>query len=471
MKFIGRKHEIDALKSLRDKPSASLVIMKGRRRIGKSRLAKEFGQNYKFYSFSGIPPSKQETNASQRKFFSLQLEKYFHYPVKDNWFDMLHTLGTQTMNEKAVILMDEISWMSNGDDDFLGILKTMWDQIFSQNPKLIMIVCSSIASWIDKNILSNTGFVGRISLTLTLKELSLPECAQIWPAECTISPTEKLKMLSVTGGVPRYLEEINTNLSAEYNIKKMCFEPSGVLYTEFDQIFSDLFSKKNAMYKNIITTLADGNKDRLGIATTLGISDGGMLSEYLEDLETSGFISRDFTWIINSGKESNLSTYRLSDNYVRFYLKYIEPNKNKIKKGGFSDIDLSTLNNWYGILGLQFENLVKSNRQILLEQLSITNSSVVQDGGFFQRTTKRHPGCQIDYMIQTKENILYLCEIKTSKNAISANVIDEVKNKIKNLIVPKNFSILPILIFCGTLSEELDNSGYFARKIDFTELL
>jgi hypothetical protein len=115
-----------------------------------------------------------------------------------------------------IVLFDEISWMGSKDPDFLGKLKNAWDLYFKKNPKLIFILCGSVSSWIDKNILSHTGFLGRISYRLTLEELPLKDCNQFWSsAGGQISAYEKLKVLSITGGVPRYLEEIKPRMSAE----------------------------------------------------------------------------------------------------------------------------------------------------------------------------------------------------------------------------------------------------------------
>ena len=98
-----------------------------------------------------------------------------------------------------------------------------------------------MSSWIDENILSSTGFMGRISLELTLDELPLPVCNLFWRKKAKlISPYEKFKMLSVTGGVPRYLEEIDPDLSAEENIYNLAFPKGACLLknsTGFFQIF------------------------------------------------------------------------------------------------------------------------------------------------------------------------------------------------------------------------------------------
>ena len=124
---------------------------------------------------------------------------------------------------------------------------------FSKNPQLILVLCGSISSWIEENILSNTGFVGRIAIDFVLEELPLNVCNAFWhPKEKRITAYEKFKLLSVTGGVPLYLERIKPDLPAEQNIRDLCFMQGGLLVREFDEIFSDLFSRKNASHKEIV---------------------------------------------------------------------------------------------------------------------------------------------------------------------------------------------------------------------------
>ena len=104
--------------------------------------------------------------------------------------------------------------MAHGDATFLPKLKNAWDLYFKKNQEIIVALCGSISLWIEKNILGSTGFVGRQSLTLTLEEMPLNDCAQFWIDNNNhISALEKLLMLSVTGGIPRYLEEIDSKLS------------------------------------------------------------------------------------------------------------------------------------------------------------------------------------------------------------------------------------------------------------------
>ncbi len=472
--FVGRKEELKDLTLLLKKKTSSLVVIKGRRRIGKSRLIQEFGAIHKFYQFTGLAPTKDSTIQSQLNEFSRQLSIQTGLPevVADDWSKLFVLLAEKLKTEKIIVLFDEISWMGSKDPDFLGKLKNAWDIYFKLNPELMLILCGSVSAWIEKNILGSTGFLGRISLTLDLKELSLQECNQfLTKLGSKAAPYEKLKLLAVTGGIPRYIEEIQPSLTAEENIKRLCFMSKGILFREFNDVFSDLFSSKSEIYKKIVEVLVEGSEEYNDICKALGVAKSGYISDNLDDLIQSGFISRDYTWNLKTGEEARLSHYRLSDNYVRFYLKYIESNRGKIGQGHFNGRSLINLPGWDSIMGLQFENMVLTNRKPIWEKLSIYPEEIISDNPFFQRKTLRTPGCQIDYLIQTRFNNLYVCEVKFSKHAIGKSIISEVQHKIDKLKKPKSFSCRPVLIHVNGVTDDVLESGFFNTIIDFAELL
>lgn len=466
--FIGRKRQLKMLNELWEKRSASLIVIRGRRRIGKSRLAEEFANNTAHYIFSGQPPSKGFTKKDQKEDFAIQLQRELKIPLPraDDWGDLFWHLAENTKNGSCVIVLDEISWMGSKDRTFLGKLKTAWDLYFKKNPKLILILCGSISSWIERNILSSTGFMGRISLNIILEELPLHECNEFWNSQqSVVSSFDKFKILSVTGGVPRYLEEIMPLKSAEDNIRRMCFQKEGFLFDEFEHIFSDLFSTRSEMYKKIVQRLSEGPCELQDIYTALNVAKSGVVSDYLNDLITAGFVSQDFTWHLKNGDQSKLSHFRLKDNYLRFYLKYIYPNKNRIEKENFR------VPGWQTIMGLQFENLVLSNRKAIQKILGIDPGDIVYDNPFFQAKTEKALGCQIDYMIQNRFGNCYLCEIKFCSKEVSIEVIKEVKQKIVALKLPKNISIRPVLIHVNGVDPEVQESNFFSSIIDFSDLL
>jgi AAA+ ATPase superfamily predicted ATPase len=470
--FVGREGELDRLRGLLSKRSASLIVVRGRRRIGKSRLLAEFGKEMKSFFFSGLPPEKKLTAQTQRDEFAAQMKRLGLPSIEpDDWGNLFWALSKHAEKGRILIVFDEISWMGGKDPTFLGKLKTAWDMYFSKNPNLIIALCGSISSWIEENILSSTGFVGRVTIDLVLEELPLHSCSAFWGSkQSRISSYEKFKILSVIGGVPLYLEQIRPELPAEENIRNLCFTRGGLLVREFDELFSDLFSRRSASYKEIITCLADGPKELPEICELLKKSRGGIRNKYLDDLIKAGFIQRDFTWFLETGKEGKLSRYRLSDNYLRFYLKYIVGNRSKIERGTFSG-SMTGFPGWDSITGLQFENLVIQNRKTLWQSIGIRLEDIVMDGPFFQTPTKKQLGCQIDYMLQTKFHTLYLCEIKFSKNPVGPKIIEEMEEKRKRLKVPRYFSIRPILIHVNGVEDSVLDSQYFDNIIDFSQLL
>jgi uncharacterized protein len=468
-KFIGRKHELEILNRFLKKDSASMLVVRGRRRIGKSRLIEEFAAPYKFYSFAGLAPTDKTTAQIQRDDFVGQMAKQGFPKIQANdWNDIFWALADKVKQGRVIILFDEISWMGSKDDSFLGKIKNVWDLYFKKNPKLIFILCGSASSWVEKNILNSIGFVGRISFTLTLNELPLSDCKKFWRGMAQdISTMEMLKVLSVTGGIPRYLEEIDPKLNAEENIKNTCFTNGAFLVNEFNNIFTNIFLRKSDSYKKIVETLAAGSKEFNEICALLNTENSGRVLEYLDELILAGFVKRDYTWHIQTGKDAKLSRYRISDNYARFYLKYIDKYLTKIARNSFDFKSLSVLPGWEAIIALQFENLVLNNREYIWRKLGINTVDIIAENPFFQHKTTRTPGCQIDYMIQTRFNSLYVCEIKFSNNVVSSSIIDEVRQKMTKLTKPKGFSLRPVLIHANRISDDVVDSDFFANIIDF----
>lgn len=472
--FIGRERELNLLKGLLRKNGSSLAIVRGRRRIGKSTLIEKFGGTAeRFLEFQGLPPREGITQLDQLRTFSEQLARQTGLPVMgfEGWPQALALLANQVHDEQTVILFDEISWFAGNEKDFAGNLKIAWDTEFKKKKQVVLVLCGSVSSWIDQNILNNTGFVGRISLQIDLQPLSLYYCNLFWgKSTARISSLEKLKILSVTGGVPRYLEEIDTTESAEATIKRLCFEPEGMLFLEFDQIFSAIFTRRAGAYAEILRILSSGSHGLTEIAKESGNERSGHLSSYLADLELSGFIRKDTVYIPGNARKTRLQRYRLADNYTRFYLRYIENKHNTIKQGLYKrHTSLASIIRWDVILGLQFENLVLDNIQTLFPLLHIEPATIMSAAPYFQRKTLRHKACQIDLLIQTKHT-LYVCEIKC-RLKIGAEITTELQEKIARLKPPGTLSVRTVLIYQGVIDQALQKEGYFDWIVSFKDML
>ncbi len=468
--FYGRERELGILEELLDSKIARLVVVRGRRRIGKSRLAEKFAKSFsKHFIFVGLPPEKGMTDEIQRRHFANELETQSRLRQLrfDDWDFLFSSLSQLTKKGQVLVILDEINWMGSLDASFLGKLKTAWDLYFKKNPRLVLLLSGSMSAWIEKHILRSTGFFGRIALDIVLQELPLHQCNHFWrPYEKNIAAAEKFKILSVTGGIPLYLESINPKLSAEENIRRLCFRKEGLLFLEFDRIFSEVFGARAPVYKKIVTTLAHGSADQAKIFEDIEAEKGGVYSEYLDELVKTGYLTRDYTWSLKSGKFSKLSLYRLCDNYLRFYLRYIEPNKPSI----LQNRDLLPPG-WTSIMGLQFENLVLNNRQSIQRILGINPAEIKIDNPYFQRGTRNKSGVQIDYLIQTRFNVVYVCEIKFHRDPIGIDIIQEMRKKLKALKLPRGYSARLVLIHVNGVKKELEEQEFFSHIIDFSQLL
>ncbi len=472
--FVGREEEINELEALSKAPRPILVAIKGRRRIGKSRLAEEFAKGKEFITFAGLAPTDGITAQAQRDEFARQYYAQFRLPplTFTDWSDAFANITQRITSKPTVILLDEISWMGAQDPAFVPKLKIWWDQVLQKYPNITLILCGSVSTWIEENILNSTAFFGRISLQIDLKGLLLPDAYKfLKKLGISFSDYDTFQILTVTGGVPCYLEQVKPYLTAEENIKRLCFTQKGALVREYDRIFHDLFDHKGEVYRKIVQKLAVGMKTLAQLRKELGYAHGGVFGQYMQHLETSGFVDQHYTWSLTTKSLGRQSLYRISDNYLRFYVKYIQPHLPHIKRGTYRAMPISSLPGWEAMMGFQVENLILENRLLLLKALGLYPEDIVADNPYVQHATTRYRGCQIDYLIQTRTNTLYVCEFKFTKREIGPEVISAMREKIHRLVIPKGYGICPVLVHIGGVANSVYDKQYFYRIIDVADFL
>ena len=369
-----------------------------------------------------------------------------------NWLQAFRLLASSLPKDgRIVVLLDEISWMGGYDKSFAGTLKIVWDKIIKKRDNLVLVLCGSVSSWIADNILNGIGFAGRDSLDLVVNELPLSVCKAFWGAAAErTSTSEMLDVLSVTGGVPKYLEELDPSLSADENIRQLCFTREGMLFRDFNQIFSQIFGKKALARKSLLQVLAHGAKSAAEIAEALGTERNGHLVDYLIELEQAGFVSKDSGMNPCTGRPGRVVRYRLKDNYTRFYLHHVEPNAKEIEAGLFKYDSLAALKGWDAVKGLQFENLVVSNYRSLLPVLGIDGASLLSAAPYRRAREGAVCGVQVDLLIQTKTTA-YVVEIKR-RESIGAEIAQEIAEKVKAVGFRSGASVRTVLVYDGALA-------------------
>lgn len=473
--FYGREDLLERLGGLWNKSVASLVTCRGRRRIGKSTLIDEFARRsrVRYVKLEGLQPDGHVDNAAQLAAFCRQLEEQTGVACGSvkNWFEAFarldEAIGTRA---KVIVLLDEISWMGKFDPLFPAELKYAWDNRFAKHPRLIMVLCGSVSAWIDKKIIKAKGFVGRPSLNLIVPELPLDECVKFWGRNRErVSTRDIIDVLSVTGGVPKYLENINPSWSADENIRNLCYRPGGLLLDEFNEIFNDTLDENLATKRKMLEALTDGSRTGKEIAEAIGAEYNGHVVATLGELEAAGFVAKDNGYNPVTGKMSNLCRYRLADNYTRFYLKYVERERPLIAKDAYRFSSLEALPGWNAILGYQFEALVLNNLLLLLRHAHVDRTLLDSCAPFVHRGTEPGEGFQIDLLMKAR-HALYVVEIKR-RDRIGETVVDEVRQKIRKIRIGRGMSVFPILVYEGILSKRVPSDGFFASIISAEDLL
>ena len=475
MEFFGREEYLDKLDALWRKRTSSLVVVSGRRRIGKSTLVEEFARRSgcTFIEIAGLPPEKKMTNARQLENFCERLAHATDLPEPkaDCWAKAFDALASAVRSsERTIVFLDEISWMGKYDPAFAGFLKNAWDMQLSKKSRLILVVAGSVSAWIHANIQHGKGFVGRLSLDITLPELPARDCLAFWGRKLARTATrEILDVLSVTGGVPKYLAEMDASLSADENVRRLCFDPDGYLYGDFNRIFDDVFDMTVAAKKRIVTALADGPASVAELAERFGSDPNGHLSADLKELAEAGFVAASAGLNPQTGKPAREVRYRLKDNYTRFYLKYVLPKRTAIEAGVFRYLSLDRLPGWDAIMGLQFENLVLNNFPLLAREIGLVGKNVESVAPYFRRGGKTGAGVQIDMLVQLPRSV-YVVEIKR-KARIGDSVVEEVRQKVERLALPKSKSVKTVLVYDGELDPSVEENDFFDYLIPAEKLL
>lgn len=475
--FFGREDVLSQLSALWGKRVSSLVTCRGRRRIGKSTVIERFAEQTgsRFIKIEGKRPRPGMTNEAELQEFARQLADQCdtERTTPLDWRDALRRLDSVVRDgEKTVVLLDEVSWLAHYSDDFADDLKIIWDNKLKKHDRLVLVLCGSVSSWIKDNIVDNGAYMGRRSLDIVIHELPLRECAKFWgPAVERMATKDILDVLSVTGGVPRYLEEINPLLSAAENIRNLAFRPNSVLRVDFDEMFADVITQRPRFAAGILECLVDGPLGTQEIARRLGIGRSGNITNAIKQLEEAGFVSADAGVNPETGDETRDRHYRLRDNYSRFYLKCIRPALRVIDEGSYAFHSLDQFSDWDSIMGLAFENLVVNNYRELLEPLHMDKSLIVSAAPYRRGASTKtgRKGVQIDLLLQTKMS-LCIVEIKR-KREIGREIVGEISEKCERLTRRSNMSLRTALVYDGDIAPSIEADGYIDSIVPARQLL
>ncbi len=427
--IIGRSIEVEKLKKISTSQKSEFVAIYGRRRVGKTFLIREFF-DYNFdFQLTGLANAdtyQQLVNfhTALNRQSNLDFDK-----MPATWFEafqhLMDHLENIKSNKRKVIFLDELPWLDTKRSDFLMALEHFWNSWATNRKDIILITCGSAASWMISQLINNHGGLhNRVTERIKINPFNLKETEELLRSKNNVlNRYQILQLYMVMGGIPYYLDAVSPEKSAAQNIEELCFQKDALLAKEFNNLYQSLF-KNSAKHIAIIKALATKRigLTRKEITITTKIPSGGSLTKLLEELEESGFISK----IDQFKQKSNGILYRLSDFYSLFYLKFIDKNSNNYEGNWINAIDNPVQRNW---LGHTFEQICLTHISQIKKALGISG---VLTNIYTWRSQKSDNAAQIDLVIDRRDQVVNLCEIKYSINnfTITKSYSDNLRNKI-----------------------------------------
>lgn len=334
--FIGREAELSFLQDKYDERRGQLVVLYGRRRVGKTETLREFckGKPHIFYSCT------QSTDKVQLSKFSKQMFKE-NIPAKkyisefSDWESAFRSvLDLPYGEEKKLLIVDEFPYMCKGNKSIPSILQNLWDAELKDR-NVMIVLCGSAMSFIEKELLAEKNpLYGRATGIYKMTEMGFYDAVKFFP---DYSDEDKVLAYSILGGIPHYLRQFRPDLSVADNIRKNILTKGCILYSEVDFLLHQEL-RETPIYNSIIEAVALGNTKLNDISQKSLVEDTSKTSVYLKNLIKLGIVEREFSVDskIKEKANSNRGTYRLTDNFFRFWYAFGFTNFSQLEDG---DVD------------------------------------------------------------------------------------------------------------------------------------
>lgn len=414
--FIGRANEIKQLRERFESQSPELVVVYGRRRVGKTFLIRQaFDNRFDFY-LTGL---YKKSMRRQLENFANALSDYSGEDVETpkDWYAAFRMLKNYLLGisrpGKLVVFLDEIPWMETRKSDFVSALESFWNGWGSGESNLLLILCGSATSWITKKVFSNKGgLFNRDTDRIYLEPFTLKETEEFLDRrQICLTRKDIAECYMIMGGIPYYLDKIEKGMSFSQNIDNIFFKKRARLWDEFTHLYASLFDNPEPHLKivKVLNTKRSG-LTRNEISEATKIPANGNLTRVLKELEDSGFVLSYKDW--TKAKKGNI--YRLSDFYTIFYLDFVQENYGDDENFWTNRIDSSMHRAW---TGFAFELLCMNHISQIKSALGISGVATRQCS--WRGEDESGKRTQIDLLIDRRDGVIDLCEAKFASGLYS----------------------------------------------------
>ncbi|SIS15848.1 ATP-binding protein [Natronorubrum thiooxidans] len=323
-RFVNREKELSRLRRCYDSDDAEMVVIFGRRRLGKTQLV----QHSLAERDDAIVYQATETTSQ------IQLDEFVDvaadtFPgiadIKQNWEALLGYLGDQD----GIVVLDEFPYLIDADESLPSVIQRLWDQRFQNTSGTLILVGSSISMMEEATLLGNSPLYGRFTEKLDLRPLEFTAAQEFLPDE--YSSEERIFAWGIFGGVPYYLDGIDLNQDLGTVLTKEVLSQKGYLHNEPEYVLRTELTDPNR-YFAILTAIAAGKTTSNEIAQTVGI-DGKQISTYTQKLERLRLIEREVP-ITEEKAKSRRGRYRILDPLFRFWFRFVYGKEDRYERLG-----------------------------------------------------------------------------------------------------------------------------------------
>ncbi|MDQ2993831.1 MAG: ATP-binding protein [Pseudomonadota bacterium] len=468
-KFVGREFEISRIAKIVAAKISAIIIVYGRRRIGKTELLEQCFRERNVLKFEG---KEKQSELMQMRHVLNELSKYASEPLLQmiepkNWQEVFEIIHRYTQQGQWTIYFEEVQWLADYNDNFISDLKYAWDNYFRYNNDLIVILCGSAPSFMINQVAHSKALYNRSQHEIALEQLTLSEAKLFLKKR---SDREVMDAFLTVGGIPLYLEKLKESSSVFLSLCEHAFTKKSFFSVEYKSIFVSSLSN-NPHYKQIVEFLSKKKyATRDGILKHLKLVSGKNVTELLVDLELCGFITKYAPY--NLAENSMLSRYAIQDNYLQFYNNFIRPISKDIEVGKFtkdpsSAIKIESYLKW---LGFSFERFCRRYHYIIANILGFSGVHYLSGTYYNRALAKNKPNFQIDLLFDRDDNVVTICEIRYTKNPVTASVIEEFERKVELFQNPQNKTIHRVLISASGADDSVKNQAYFDKIVTLQDI-
>ena len=413
-KIIGRKEEIRKLESCYASDEAKLVIVYGRRRVGKTYL---ISQTFKDRFTLRLTGAYNQPKMSQLENFADELRRVWKSDLDtpESWksaFSLLRAyIESIDSGKRVLIFIDEIPWFDTHKSGFLPAFEYFWNSWGATRDNLMLIACGSATAWMTENFADNPGgLFNRHAMRIYLRPFTLHETEEyLQHAGFDWGRYDIAECYMVMGGIPFYLSQLDPYLTYTANIDALFFNDKTGLWDEFTHLYRTLF-RNSENYVKVVEVLASkkSGMTRSEIAEAAKLCNNGDLSRILKNLCDSDFV----TTYNFFGKLKKDVIYQLCDNFTLFYYHFIKDYHGRDRQYWTHTIDNPARKAW---AGNAFELLCKSHIAEIKKALGISGI-LSEESIWFSKGDSNSRGAQIDLLIDRRDRVINVCEIKFSIN-------------------------------------------------------